>query len=86
MKNLIVIVFFNMLKTAMQLYHHPFSMDSQKVRLALEESGIDYTSYHVNPLTGKHMDASFFRMSPSTKLPVLRNGAHAIFQAMDIIL
>ncbi|WOL12897.1 glutathione S-transferase TCHQD [Canna indica] len=69
----------------MQLYHHPYSMDSQKVRLALEEKGIDYTSYHVNPLTGKNMDVSFFRMNPSAKLPVFQNGSHIIFRAIDII-
>ncbi|XP_020588052.1 glutathione S-transferase TCHQD isoform X2 [Phalaenopsis equestris] len=69
----------------MQLYHHPFSLDSQKVRLVLEEKGIDYTSYHVNPLTGKHMDSSFFRMNPSSKLPVLQNGSHIIYQVIDII-
>ncbi|KAI0496118.1 hypothetical protein KFK09_022425 [Dendrobium nobile] len=69
----------------MQLYHHPYSLDSQKVRLVLEEKGIDYTSYHVNPLTGKHMDSSFFRMNPSSKLPVLQNGSHIIYQVMDII-
>lgn len=60
-------------------------MDSQKVRLALEEKGIDYTSYHVNPLTGKNMDASFFRMNPTAKLPVFQNGAHIIFRAIEII-
>ncbi|XP_074560648.1 glutathione S-transferase TCHQD [Curcuma longa] len=69
----------------MQLYHHPYSMDSQKVRLALEEKGIDYTSYHVNPLTGKNMDVLFFRMNQSAKLPVFQNGSHIIFQAIDII-
>lgn len=69
----------------MQLYHHPYSLDSQKVRLALEEKGIDYTSYHVNPLTGKNMDSSFFRMNPSAKLPVFQNGAHIIFDTIDII-
>lgn len=60
-------------------------MDSQKVRLALEEKGIDYTSYHVNPLTGKNMDASFFRMNQSAKLPVFQNGSHIIFRSIDII-
>ena len=60
-------------------------MESQKVRLALEEKGIDYTSYHVNPLTGKNMDASFFHMNPSAKLPVFQNGAHIIFRAIDIV-
>ncbi|KAJ3675222.1 hypothetical protein LUZ60_004264 [Juncus effusus] len=69
----------------MQLYHHPYSMDSQKVRLALEEKGIDYTSYHVNPLTGKNLNPSFFRKNPSAKLPVFQNGSHVIFCTIDII-
>ncbi|XP_077231649.1 glutathione S-transferase family protein [Tasmannia lanceolata] len=69
----------------MQLYHHPYSLDSQKVRLALEEKGIDYTSYHANPLTGKNMDSSFFRINPSAKLPVFQNGAHLLFETIDII-
>lgn len=70
---------------AMQLYHHPYSLDSQRVRLALEEKGIDYTSYHVNPITGKHMDSSFFRMNPNAKLPVFRNGSHIILDTIEII-
>ncbi|XVF39251.1 hypothetical protein PTKIN_Ptkin01aG0020300 [Pterospermum kingtungense] len=70
----------------MQLYHHPYSMDSQKVRLALEEKGIDYTSFHVNPAVGKNMDSFFFRMNPSAKLPVFKNGSHVIFDAIEIIL
>lgn len=69
----------------MQLYHHPYSLDSQKVRLALEEKGIDYTSYHVNPLTGKNMESKFFRMNPSAKLPVFQNGGHIIFETIAII-
>ncbi|PWA67380.1 glutathione S-transferase family protein [Artemisia annua] len=70
----------------MQLYHHPYSLDSQKVRLALEERNIDYTSYHVNPITGKNMDPSFFRMNPTAKLPVFQNGGHVIFNTIEIIL
>ncbi|KAI3984042.1 hypothetical protein MKX01_035169 [Papaver californicum] len=69
----------------MQLYHHPYSMDSQKVRLALEEKGVDYTSNHTNPLTGKNMDSSFFRMNPTAKLPVFQNGAHILFDTIEII-
>lgn len=69
----------------MQLYHHPFSLDSQKVRLALEENGIDYTSYHINPITAKNMDASFFRMNPSGKLPVFQNGSHIIYNTIEIV-
>lgn len=69
----------------MQLYHHPYSLDSQKVRLTLEENGIDYTSYHVNPITGKNMEPSFFRLNPSAKLPVFQNGTHIIFDTIDIM-
>uniref|UniRef100_A0A5B7API4 Putative glutathione S-transferase TCHQD n=1 Tax=Davidia involucrata TaxID=16924 RepID=A0A5B7API4_DAVIN len=69
----------------MQLYHHPYSLDSQKVRLALEEKDSDYTSYHANPITGKNMDYSFFRMNPSAKLPVFQNGSHIIFNTIEII-
>lgn len=69
----------------MQLYHHPYSLNSQKVRLALEERGIDYTSYHVNPITAKNMDSSFFKMNPSAKLPVFQNGSHVIFDTIEII-
>ncbi|XP_022981040.1 glutathione S-transferase TCHQD-like [Cucurbita maxima] len=69
----------------MQLYHHPYSLNSQKVRLALEEQGIDYTSYHVNPIMAKNMDSSFFKMNPSAKLPVFQNGSHVIFDTIEII-
>lgn len=69
----------------MQLYHHPYSIDSQRVRLALEEKGIDYTSFHLNPVTGKNMNASFFRMNPSATLPVFQNGDHKIFKTIEII-
>jgi large subunit ribosomal protein L11e len=69
----------------MQLYHHPFDLDSQKVRLALEEKGIDYTSFHVNPVTGKNFDSTFFQMNPSGSLPVFQNGSHIIYKTIDII-
>ncbi|QHO29956.1 Glutathione S-transferase TCHQD [Arachis hypogaea] len=69
----------------MQLYHHPFDLDSLKVRLALEEKGVDYTSHHVNPITGKNLDSSFFKMNPSGRLPVFQNGSHIIYKTIDII-
>jgi len=69
----------------MQLYHHPYSLDSQKVRLALEEKGIDYTSFHMNPITGKNLRPSFYRMNPTAKLPVFQNGSHVIFDTIEII-
>ncbi|KAL2317843.1 hypothetical protein Fmac_031719 [Flemingia macrophylla] len=69
----------------MQLYHHPLDLDSQKVRLALEEEGVDYTSYHVNPITGKNLDSSFFRMNRRGRIPVFQNGSHIIYNTIDTI-
>ncbi|TQE06828.1 hypothetical protein C1H46_007545 [Malus baccata] len=69
----------------MQLYHHPYSWDSQRVRLALEEKGIDYTSFHVNPVAGKNMYASFFRTNRSAKLLVFQNGHRIIYNTIEII-
>lgn len=51
----------------------------------MEEKGIDYTSFHLNPVTGKNMNASFFRMNPSATLPVFQNGDHKIFKTIEII-
>ncbi|KAG5036212.1 hypothetical protein JHK87_011122 [Glycine soja] len=69
----------------MQLYHHPFDLDSQKVRLAVEEKGIDYTSHHANPITGKNLDSSFFNMKPGGRLPDFQNGSHILCKTIDII-
>lgn len=69
----------------MQLYHHPYSLDGQRVRLALDEKAIDHTSFRVNPVTGKDMDASFFRVNPSAKLPVFQNGHHIIYNSIEFI-
>ncbi|KAI4389751.1 hypothetical protein MLD38_001943 [Melastoma candidum] len=69
----------------MQLYHHPYSLDSQKVRLALEEKGIDYTSYHANPITGKNLNPSFFRGNQTARIPVFQNGSHVIYDTLEII-
>lgn len=71
--------------TEMQLYHHPFSLDSQKVRLALEEKGVDYSSLRLNPLKARNLDLDFFRMNPTGKIPVIKNAELALFDTLDII-
>ena len=60
-------------------------LDSQKVRLAVEEKGIDYTSHHANPITGKNLDSSFFNMKPGGRLPDFQNGSHILCKTIDII-
>ncbi|KAG4382748.1 hypothetical protein GLYMA_14G155200v4 [Glycine max] len=69
----------------MQLYHHPLDLESQRVRLALEEEGVDYTSHHVNPITAKNLDSTFFKMNRHGRVPVFQNGSHIIYNTIDII-
>lgn len=69
----------------MQLYHHAFSMDSQKVRLALEEKGMDYISHSLNPLKGDDLDPEFLRINPAGKMPVFKNGNCVIFETLSIL-
>lgn len=71
--------------TEMQLYHHPFSLDSQKVRLALEEKGVDYSSHRLNPLKARNLDLDFFSMNLSEKIPVFKNAELVIFDTLSII-
>lgn len=71
--------------TEMQLYHHPFSLDSQKVRLALEEKGVDYSSHRLNPLKARNLDLDFFSTNLSGKIPVFKNAELVIFDTLSII-
>eukprot|EP00249_Psilotum_nudum_P023682 c28955_g1_i4 orf=168-962(-) len=69
----------------MQLYHHYFSLNSQKVRLALEEKRMDYISHSLNPLKGKDLDAELFHLNPNGKIPVFTNGNRIITETLEII-
>lgn len=69
----------------MQLYHHAFSMNSQKVRLALEEKGIDYISHSLNPIKGKDLNADLFHVNPDGKMPVFQNGNLILTDTLAIV-
>lgn len=69
----------------MHLYHHAFSMNSQKVRLALEEKGLDYVSHSLNPLKGEDLDDELFCVNPHGKIPVFSNGHLVICETLAII-
>ncbi|CAM6026218.1 unnamed protein product [Sphagnum balticum] len=69
----------------MQLYHHPLSMNSQKVRIALEEKNLSYTVHRVNPLKARNFKPEFFRQNPGGALPVLKNGSLVICESLPIL-
>lgn len=55
------------------------------MRLALEEKGLDYWPYSINPLKARNLDSRIFRMNPTGKLPVFLNGQHIIFDTLPIL-
>eukprot|EP00249_Psilotum_nudum_P009652 c22067_g1_i1 orf=311-1102(-) len=69
----------------MQLYHHPLSLNSQMVRLALEEKGLEYEEHIVNPLKARNLDADFFRQNPSGSIPLLIHGNEVLYKILPII-
>lgn len=69
----------------MQLYHHAFSINSQKVRLALEEKGMDYISHSLNPIKGKDLNSELLNVNPDGNMPVFKNGNLVLTDPLSIV-
>ena len=57
-----------------ELYHNDFSLCSKKIRMCLEELGIDYKSHHIDLVeTGRYENISrqFLKINPGGMVPVL---------------
>ena len=70
------------------LYHNNFSLCSRKVRLCLEEIGIDYRSEHIDLIeTGKYEVASrkFLKINPGATVPVLLHKGRPIYESHEQI-
>ncbi len=70
------------------LYHNNFSICSRKVRLCLEEIGLDYRSEHIDLIeTGKYEVASkrFLKINPGATVPVLLHKGRPIYESHEQI-
>ncbi|BBM96944.1 glutathione S-transferase [Marchantia polymorpha subsp. ruderalis] len=72
-------------ESIMQLFHHPLSFNSQKVRIALEEKQVDYWPTRVNPIKARNLDPDFFRQNPDGTIPVLINGQTVMNDTLAIL-
>ena len=54
-----------------ELYHNGASTCSQKVRLVLEEKGIDWTSRDVNLVGGEQHDPEYVKLNPNHVVPTI---------------
>lgn len=57
--------------------HYVNTANGIKAALMLEETGLEYTLKHYNPLAGDHLTAAFHHLNPNHRLPVIVDHAPA---------
>lgn len=60
------------------LYHAPFSVSSQKVRLVLAEKQLAWDERIVDLLAGEHLEKEFKQLNPKAEVPVLIDKMHTL--------
>ena len=66
------------------LMHAPRSTCSQKVRMALYEKGIDWTSQEIDLRKNEHLTPEYLALNPNGVVPTLVHDGHAIIESSVI--
>ena len=69
---------------ALELYHHGSSACAAKVRLALAEKRLPWTSHYVDILAGEQFTPEFLALNPKAVVPVLVHDGVAIVESTVI--
>jgi glutathione S-transferase len=69
----------------LHLFHFVLSNCSQRVRIALEEKGLEWTSHHVDIPHNEHAGADYQRINPNGVVPTLVHDGRVILESNDII-
>jgi glutathione S-transferase len=67
------------------LYHFAFSTCSQKVRLVLEEKGLEFESHEVDLMLGEQHDPDYVKLNPSHVVPTLVHDGRVLVESSLII-
>jgi glutathione S-transferase len=67
-----------------ELYHNKMSVCAQKVRLALAEKGVDWTSHHMSLRDKEHLSQEYLRLNPNGVVPTLVYHGRAIIESTII--
>jgi glutathione S-transferase len=68
-----------------ELYHFAFSTCSQKVRLVIEEKGLDFVSHEVNLIAGEQHDPEYVKLNPEHVVPTLVHDGQVLVESSLII-
>ena len=69
----------------LHLYHSGVSNCAMRVRIALEEKGLPWTSHHLNILKKEHITPEYFGINPNGLVPTLVHDGKVIIESDDII-
>lgn len=69
----------------LHLWHFATSNCSQRVRFALEEKGLPWTSHHVDLARNEHATPGFRALNPSGLVPVLVHDGTTIIESNDVV-
>lgn len=70
--------------TALVLYHHGTSACAAKVRFALAEKALEWTSRYVDILRGEQFSPEYLALNPKAVVPTLVHDGHAIVESTVI--
>jgi len=71
-----------------ELFHNDFSLCSKKIRVCLDELGIDYASHRIDLIeTGSYENISprFLKINPAATVPVLLHNGHPVYESHEQI-
>lgn len=69
----------------LHLYHSGVSNCAMRVRMTLEEKGVEWTSHHFDLLKGEHLTSEYFGINPNGVVPTLVHDGVVIIESQDII-
>jgi len=69
----------------LHLFHFVLSNCSQRVRFALEEKGLAWTSHHLNLAANEHVSADYQRVNPNGVVPTLVHDGQVVIESNDIL-
>lgn len=69
----------------LHLYHAGVSNCSMRVRLTLEEKGLDWESHHLDLFKKEHITEEYFGINPNGLVPTLVHDGKVIIESDDII-
>lgn len=70
----------------MKLYDNELSGNCYRIRLLLNQLGMDYEKVNVDIFKGEHKTDEFKKLNPNQKLPVLEDGDFVLWESIAVLI